>query len=261
MTGVEIDVEAQAVTSPWCSTYLLDDQLEVFDDGTFSLHGRNDRVVKVNEKRLSLTAIELSLMKCPDIKSARVVPYSSSRLAAFVVVDEGLLESPLRTRQLKTELRHYCTSFMEPSTIPRKWRLLSGLPTTERSKVTDGACLKLLTQDPRLPDVHCATWLTSSALELQMLIEADLPWFKGHFPGQPVLPGVGIIWIVEQYIRCWFEEERPFKQLSGVKFQATVLPQTSLTVKIKYHADKCQYDYSLVNETQIFAKAKFQVEG
>ena len=31
-------------------------------------------------------------------------------------------------------------------------------------------------------------------------VPADSPWFSGHFPGEPILPGIAIVYMAEQAI-------------------------------------------------------------
>ena len=261
LAGVAIDFVSNEVSSPWCQARQLDDTLSATGSGkAFELTGRVDRIVKVNEKRISLTAIEQALQGHEVVKSIRVVPYSHSRLAAFVVVDESILASNASWQALKAELRLFCTSFLEPSTIPRKWRFLRSLPTTERSKVTDPLCHKLLTSDKRIPSPISADWLSAHELALGVTIAPELPWFQGHFPGQPVLPGVAMIWMAEQYIRIWFDEARTIRTLSTVKFQSVIAPEAEVQIRLKYVAEKAQYHLKILNDETVFAQAKLLVE-
>ena len=52
------------------SGFLLDDQISLQDDGRFILHERLDRIVKIEEKRLSLTELEQRLLATPWVAEA-----------------------------------------------------------------------------------------------------------------------------------------------------------------------------------------------
>ncbi|MBE0474780.1 MAG: acyl-CoA synthetase, partial [Rhodoferax sp.] len=90
--GVDIDIVDGLLEV--CSPNLADDKpwltsdlAALHADGCFELKGRTDRIVKIEEKRVSLSAIERSLMTCPEVAEARaLVIRESDRLRLAVVV-------------------------------------------------------------------------------------------------------------------------------------------------------------------------------
>jgi 3-hydroxymyristoyl/3-hydroxydecanoyl-(acyl carrier protein) dehydratase len=111
-----------------------------------------------------------------------------------------------------------------------------------------------------LPTPIAVGWLSVHELSLDLSISKDLPWFQGHFPEQPVLPGVAMIWMAEQYIRLWFEESRCISVLATVKFQSVIKPGEDVQIRLKYVADKAQYHLKILNNETVFAQAKLLVD-
>ena len=75
--------------------FQLDDQITLLDDGRFTLHGRSDRIVKIEEKRLSLAELEQRLMSEPWVDEAHALVIAKSRdvVAAVVVLSQQGLSS------------------------------------------------------------------------------------------------------------------------------------------------------------------------
>ena len=66
----------------------------------------------------------------------------------------------------------------------------------------------------------------SAALQLP----SDLPVFEGHFPGNPVLPGVAYIFIAEKLASRFMETPLKLKQLKKTKFFAPAFPLDKLEI-------------------------------
>jgi 3-hydroxyacyl-[acyl-carrier-protein] dehydratase len=64
---------------------------------------------------------------------------------------------------------------------------------------------------------------------------ADSPWFSGHFPGEPILPGIALVHMVEQAIKQHAlakGDKIRLHALKRVKFTQPVRPDETLSVSI-----------------------------
>ncbi|WP_435929822.1 AMP-binding protein [Dryocola sp. BD613] len=111
----------------------LDDNLEFTRQGEFRLLGRRDRIVKIEEKRVSLSEIERRLLALPGVRDAAVVPIVRAgrmTLGAVVVPDDA---ATLPAKD-KTRWRQALRQWLEPVAIPRYWRIVERLPLNSQSK-------------------------------------------------------------------------------------------------------------------------------
>lgn len=93
-----------------------------------------------------------------------------------------------------------------------------------------------------LPEI-VARRATGEQVELDLIVSADSPWFSGHFPGQPILPGVVQVGWAAQFAAdaCGFDA--PPTTLERVKFKRPILPAAQLTLLLASAANKVRYDY------------------
>jgi len=220
------------------SRHLIDDAWYATADliepqgGGFLLRGRADRIVKIEEKRVSLTAMEQALLVGGYLAEVRVIalPGEGSRLAVVGVptaagrarLDEG-------KRALNDCLRSQLLQVVERVALPRRFRYLDHLPTNAQGK-TPLAMLQALFRAAR----PVPQWLSREPLSAvaRLDIHADLLPFEGHFPATPLLPGVvQIDWAVDFGRQCFLLPRR-FLRLDTLKFQRPVLPgmQADLTL-------------------------------
>ena len=74
------------------------------------------------------------------------------------------------------------------------------------------------------------------------MTDADSPWYDGHFPGDPVLPGIGQLAMVAELIRRVTGRELAVCGLSRVKFRKRILPGEGLDIVAV--AGKAENSYS-----------------
>ncbi|HEV2110659.1 MAG TPA: hydroxymyristoyl-ACP dehydratase [Gammaproteobacteria bacterium] len=81
--------------------------------------------------------------------------------------------------------------------------------------------------------------------ELELLVDADNPWFQGHFPQFAILPGVVQIGWAEHYARTLYGLEPGIAALEQVKFKRPILPGAELLLILKpdLGARKIRYEY------------------
>ncbi|MGH8278853.1 MAG: 3-hydroxyacyl-ACP dehydratase FabZ family protein [Gammaproteobacteria bacterium] len=68
--------------------------------------------------------------------------------------------------------------------------------------------------------------------ELDILVAADNPWFEGHFPGQPILPGVVQIGWAVYYAGELHGFNNGVRLLEHIKFKRPILPGAQLTLRL-----------------------------
>src|SRR5262249_34666560 len=64
-------------------------------------------------------------------------------------------------------------------------------------------------------------------------IDARLFWFRGHFPGFPVLPGVGLVDWALGFGRRYFATPPRSRELSGIKFRRPLRPGDELRLVLQ----------------------------
>ena len=112
--------------------FQLADQISLQEDGRFLLQGRLDRIVKIEEKRLSLNELEQRLMDTPWIADAFTVMIEKSRdvVGAVVVLNQDgqqQLEAKGRNELIK-QIRTALSQWFEAVVLPRNGCLQTGYP-------------------------------------------------------------------------------------------------------------------------------------
>jgi len=160
LPGVDVGADddgALALRSPFLPSnapWRMDDAVELLADGRFHLRGRLDRIVKIEEKRLSLPDLEARLGAHPWVATAAAVALAGRRQtigAALVLTAEGRAQLAARGRRdTALELRRHLAEHFEAVLLPRRWRFPEQLPLDERGKLTQAALAALFAGDAEL---------------------------------------------------------------------------------------------------------------
>ncbi|PTO61508.1 AMP-binding protein [Vibrio splendidus] len=119
--------------------YQTADECEMVSSNQFILKGRTDRVIKIEEKRVSLVEVEKRLEQLPWISECVVIPFEEPErliLASVLVLsEEGQAKLATMSRgkfwlMLRSELRKW----LEPIAIPRKYRIVDEIPLNSQGK-------------------------------------------------------------------------------------------------------------------------------
>lgn len=263
LPGVEwrIDGNLLAVRSPhlpdaqWC---LTSDRVRADADGSFVLLGRADRIVKIEEKRVSLSAIECRLSESPLLVDQRVLTLTAGkgvRVAAVVAPSDtgrALLAAHGR-RAFNEVLRAWLADTVERVALPRRWRHVQALPVNAQGKTTEAA-LKALFDD----DMPVVRWLARGATEAraEFSVEAGDAAFVGHFPAAAILPGVILLdWAIRCARDC-FALAAPVSGLGILKFQQPVLPGTRLNVSLQWKPQARAMTFRITSAAGVHASGR-----
>lgn len=222
----------------------IHDQL---DGKTFELCGRADRIIKIEEKRISLTDMESTLTEQPLVSKAYLLPvqseHGSSRtlLGAVIVLSQqglDLLASKGRLAVIAILKKHIQLGFERLST-PRRWRFLCEQPINPQGKVEFQILSDILnsTSDVVLPVFTCIE-KEHNRVSLKLHIPVDLLYFKGHFSQQPIVPGVVLVDWVAHFTNHYFSISSDFKDIRKLKFHQIIEPNDIVFLDIEFQSNK-----------------------
>jgi acyl-coenzyme A synthetase/AMP-(fatty) acid ligase/3-hydroxymyristoyl/3-hydroxydecanoyl-(acyl carrier protein) dehydratase len=213
------------------------------DASRFLLLGRSDRIVKIEEKRVSLDAMEAALIASGLVAEARVIlcePAAGERqrLAAFIVPTaqgRSVLDADGK-QAMNGRLRSVLAEAVEAVALPRRWRFLEQMPVNAQGKVTMSALLALL-ERPRMPQMK-----ELERGQLRVLLELTAPvnllYFDGHFDVAPILPGVvQLDWAIH-YGRRYFALAGQFQGISQLKFQQVIGAEMPVQLELEHDVAK-----------------------
>ncbi|MDO7897908.1 acyl-CoA synthetase family protein [Pseudomonas citrulli] len=229
------------------------DAARIAEDGRFELLGRLDRIVKLEEKRISLPMLEHALAAHDWVSEARlgVVQENRASLGALVVLSEtGLHALRNQGRRAVTEgLRRHLAEHCETLALPRRWRWLRQLPLNAQGKLPQAEVeALLLAPRPKAPEV-LGQVESDGEWNLQLLVPPDLAYFSGHFPSAPVLPGVVQVDWAMGLGRQLLDLPPRFGGMEVLKFQQLVRPGDELQLHLRFDRERGKLYFAYRNDT------------
>lgn len=261
LPGVSIDVDNNTaclkVDSPYTGKsgwYLTSDLVELVSSGKFLLKGRVDRIVKIEEKRVSLAEIEACLTKNNLINQAAAIALVGKRntIGCIIVLSNEGLEyfSAYGKSALNKALKTFLSDYFELVILPRKWRYVAELPVNEQGKLILENLKPYFSENYKKPVTPLINKMEKqhNEVNLSLTIPPDLDYFDGHFLTKPIVPGVvQIEWaglLGEEY----FLIKGQFNGLEAIKFHEFIYPGDAVSLHLKYMTDRNKLTFSYTSE-------------
>lgn len=234
------------ISSPHLPTrqwWRSEDRAESNGRGAFRLNGRADRIVKIEERRVSLGALERQLTALPQVAEARVLvlPETRTQLAAVVVPSAaGAAQLVADGRRAFARLLHDALASAQDAVArPRRWRFIDALPMNAQGKVREADLRGLFRPERPQPD-----WLSreETTADLEIVLDPELAVFDGHFPQIAILPGVAQLDWAVRWGREAFAMPPRFLRMENLKFQRVLRPGT----RVRLHLEWLQAKSALV---------------
>jgi acyl-coenzyme A synthetase/AMP-(fatty) acid ligase len=208
----------------------LADILELLDAQRFRLLGRANDLIHVAGKRSSLAHLNFHLNRVPGVVDGAF--WLPDEVADGVVRTVAFVVAPgLSAREVIAGLRER----LDAAFLPRRVVLLPQLPREATGKITTATLRELTARHIDGRGARAPTSGSTPDAHAVIEVPADHPAFDGHFPGQPVLPGVVLLTLVMQAVQA-----QPTLQarlgstptIEQVKFTAPVRPGARLSVRL-----------------------------
>ena len=225
------------------------DLVEIFPDGRFLLKGRSDSIVKIEEKRISVTEVENRLNQNPYVKDSCVIAMADRRqyLAAAVVLSAAGVEKFAGTEKFEINqyFRNYLAGFFEAVVLPRKWRYLDAIPQNAMGKRKKDEIKALF--EKKIDDIHGISFAIKEQEENKVAVTFAAPescdFYDGHFPEKKFLPAVAQFHIAVKVAEQYFKMEIPLVETRRIKFSHPILPEKAMVLAITCEGSRLQFSY------------------
>lgn len=255
-------LEVRSPHLPDMDWFATSDRAHASGDGRFQLLGRADRIVKIEERRISLDAIETRLRESEWLDEVRLLALPGPRvlLAAVAVPTSAgreLLDGEGRAAFVQ-RLRGWLAGHCDPIALPRRWRFLDAMPADARGKTSERALTALFR--PRMPP---PLWLRRDAhgASATLIATAELAAFEGHFPQAPILPGVVLLDWAVRLGRDAFGLSFDVQRVEALKFQQLVRPGTELTVDLALVPGRLDFRFTSAHGVHAAGRLRFDEAG
>jgi uncharacterized membrane protein/3-hydroxymyristoyl/3-hydroxydecanoyl-(acyl carrier protein) dehydratase len=239
-----------AVSSPFsCSRWFeMGDGAEISPDGhSFRLKGRMDRMAKIAEQRVSLPEMEAKMAALPGVKEAALSVLDGRHgpsLGAVVALDMKAVDVSCGKRALALDFRRRLLPLFPKGAVPKRYRFVMELPRNAQGKVLASRVKEILESDfvePFVFEVHGsgAQWTA------EMFFDGHARYFKGHFPGIPVLPGVVQLGMARHFAEVFLRRPVVLRAVKKIKFTHVITPSTKVRLALeKTSESEIAYKYT-----------------
>lgn len=270
--SIDPDKEVLAVKSsfiPAGEWLLTGDLAEIGEDGCFELGSRVDRIVKLEELRVSLAEMEMRLRSCPEVEAVNIFPLSvkeGARQSLAAVVQPSTAGWTLLASNGKQVMKETLTAALKPHfsavVLPRKWRFVRQIAENDQGKTTQAALDALFTdnQGRTIEPVILRKEVKLDTAVLRLRLPLDLSYFEGHFDVKPILAGVvQIDWAIGFAMDC-FLIVGTFQRIEALKFFKVLIADQEVTLDLRYDADRGRLNFRYFNGETKFSTGRVVFE-
>jgi len=243
----------------------LADNIEQLSADRFRLHGRTDRIVKVEGKRLSLSKMEICLQQSDWITIAKALVITKKREEVAIVAelnDKGKAFVQQHSQKwLIAQLKQQLKNSFELVLIPRRWRFVSTLPYNQQGKLPMESLQVLFdTTEVKWPQELARTNPDEHTWQLHFYVPKELIYFDGHFEENPILPGIAQTHWAQHYGREVFAFKGKFSRLETVKFKSVIFPDSDVVLELKYNTAKETLTFQYLSKKGVHSSGKICFE-
>lgn len=91
---------------------------------------------------------------------------------------------------------------------------------------------------------------SEGGVHAQVSTDADSPWFSGHFPGDPILPGIAQLHMVIQCMEQVLQKKLVLQNLARIKFKKLIRPGDILDIHATAGKKEDNYTFCIQHNDQ-----------
>ena len=202
--------------------------------GGFEHLGRTDGVVKLGGKRVAVQELEARTRQLDGITDAAVLVKPSTGLRK---TELWLAVASEQGRWTRASLREALGRYFDPVVLPRRYRVVPRLPRNALGKLQKAELESLFSRDERQalpPEASVPGEPTEARFATDVCVPEQSPFFQGHFPGRPVLPGVAQLseFVLPAISQAWAELHQ-LERIPSLKYKRPIEPGARLALELR----------------------------
>lgn len=222
---------------------VLNDIIKMLESRKFQLKKRTDRIVKIQEKRISLNEIENLLKNFPNVDDVCCFQ-DGDRISCAIVTKKYDLNS--------VELKKYLANYIE--ILPKKWRFLDEIPHNATGKIDYEKLKRFFNLNLSLPFV-IERKVENGSCQIKMIFKKSSNFFNGHFDVKPIVPGVVQLFYAKFFAEDVFGVKMSDCNLKKVKFSNIINPDEVFTLKLFNKENSVEMTY--MSDDKVFSSGIF----
>ena len=230
--------------SPWSGgRFQTADLVERAPDGGFLLLGRKDRIIKFEDKRVSLTQIEHSLLQHEWIADAHCALHPQQRRIAVWAALNAAGIAALREHgraAVADALKRHLAAAQDKTALPRYWRFADTLPRNAQAKIAAADFQAAFTTPQTAPQ-----WHETEPNVFAGRVPLDLTYFGGHFASFPLVPGVVELQWARDLAARYPWGRQSVARVENLKYQQFIRPHDEVSVALQYDAGKNKLTFKI----------------
>jgi 3-hydroxymyristoyl/3-hydroxydecanoyl-(acyl carrier protein) dehydratase len=111
-------------------------------------------------------------------------------------------------------------------------------------------------------EVEDAGQSEARVLSMKIRVPANSPWFCGHFPGEPILPGIAQLGMVFDAISRSNDRKLTLRSVSRVRFKQAIRPDDRLKITAAPKRDDVDsYTFRIMHEEEVVCSGVMTFQG
>lgn len=100
---------------------------------------------------------------------------------------------------------------------------------------------------------------TETEFRYRLLLPEDDAYFEGHFPDQPVLPGVGQLHLLTQALSASLGRTVQWSKVHAIRFRRPILPNSPCEITVQRPDDDGEVRFQIEGEEGLMADGRFTI--
>jgi len=221
------------VTTPYSieKEEVINDALEMVSEDEIKFLGRTDRILKIQEKRISAEEIENTLSGNEYVQEAYCLKFGE-KLACLTALNKKGMDFIIQSGVVK--LKEILKTFLEDKfeIIPQKWKFIDEIPKTLSGKIDAEKIENIFNLNLSLPLVMSRKYEPNAAT-YKLYFYRNCNFFKGHFPDFPILPGVVQLLYASIFAKDAFGISCTSGQFRRIKFSNLLKPDKIVNLRLE----------------------------